>query len=355
MSVLSRFFVSSFFVFLMGGLIGAGCTTETDTLQSSAGPTSAPEESTTTAAASSPPPADNRIYALLAADDSVLWAGTDHGLFRRAPADSVWQFVTTGAAAARGRAHSMVKHLTEGPRGTLLSAHHSLYRSLDGGATWSSLKENVRHDNGGRSDVLLLAHTDSALFAGFANGGLLRSPNQGGLWSRVLGSEDRGARAFTEAPDGTLYAVLTDTYGSEPTVHRSEDGGTTWARLPDPPVPFRALTAARDGVLFGVGFGAGLEAVRSDDRGETWRPVGALERVVDFTRDAKGRVLGLGMDGMFVRGDDGWSRLSGPDTRVHAAVQVLDGQWYLSTDRGVMRAPTLEGDWSSVNRGLRGD
>jgi BNR-Asp box repeat len=93
-----------------------------------------------------------------------------------------------------------------------------------------------------------------------------------------------------DARDGALYAVLKHGhFGGK--LHRSDDGGKSWAELPAPAFPedaadkpslFQVWTletggAAESGTLWAGALPAGL--FRSEDRGESWRQVSSLWNV----------------------------------------------------------------------------
>lgn len=334
-------------VVLLALFLTFGCTSEDETQRASPTQAASPSSSPAASAPAVQKWPESTVHALHVPRNGRLWAGTDQGLFRW-DGETGWEHLTVKGNAFQTQKFNLVKHLTEGPEGTLFAAHHNLYRSLDGGDTWQSLDDRVDRPGGGHSDVSLLLSTDAAIFAGFLQGVLLRSTNRGGLWSRVLGADSTSARALTDAPDGTLYAGLSDRYGEDGTLHRSTDGGATWTRLPDPPIGFWSMVAAADGTLFGTGFeegGVGLRAYRSDDAGKTWRPVSALERVPALARDREGHSVGLGMTGVFLRMGDSWTALSVPDGRYRAFAEAPNGTRYLGTDEGILHA-TDGGRWT---------
>ena len=124
--------------------------------------------------------------------------------------------------------------LTDPQRQTLLAgqrAQPTLFRSTDGGATWSNISEGLPADLGDASFPLVL---DSATYllgthkgdkGPAASPGIWRTVDGGDTWSRVF---DRGvAGPPLVSVDGNLYWII-DVGGG---VISSADGGVTWTTL----------------------------------------------------------------------------------------------------------------------------
>jgi photosystem II stability/assembly factor-like uncharacterized protein len=92
------------------------------------------------------------------------------------------------------------------------SGSRALYRSTNGGRTWSKTPGSPG----------LLAWTRAALVLVDAQGAVLRRSPAAGKWERV-GDAGGAPSAFEGAEEGTLYVALHDG-----TVKRSADGGRTW-------------------------------------------------------------------------------------------------------------------------------
>lgn len=124
---------------------------------------------------------------------------------------------------------------------------HYIYRSTDGGATFSHIgtasggSSNIyrcqivaapptpSYPSGG--DVWLCDDGVSTITAG----GLWRSTDGGSTWGTKL-SDVRAVRqvTFGKAGSGSGYTVFINGYvGGVPGIHRSDDYGTTWVKLPD--------------------------------------------------------------------------------------------------------------------------
>lgn len=249
-----------------------------------------------------------RQLAVHAANPSVLFAATDDELFRSLNRGNKWQRV--GAAALKGR---IVDILTAGDRvyvsvagsgiffssnrgatwsrgigsppyterlasapGVLYSGSGAIgepggvYRSLDRGATWERVSAGIRALT--VSDVAVDPADSDILYASADRGGLLRSDDRGASWEIVTLGNGKGdplvgvSKVLFDSP--TLYALGAGA--------RSDDGGKTWRRFPDPPLPF-FLSLAIDPRQPGALWASGLGLAHSDDRGEHWTPVGGSE------------------------------------------------------------------------------
>lgn len=173
-----------------------------------------------------------------------------------------------------------------------------IYRSLDGGTTWTHMGlANTQHigrvvihpKDPSTVFVAALGH----LFGANAERGLYRTKDAGRTWQQVLAVNDvTGAVDVALDPDGrTLYVAMYQRMrrgfgfvggGPGSGLYRSLDGGDSWERLsaglpngdlgrigiaiaPSQPSTVYAVIESRQGGVF-----------RSDDRGATWRKVNAL-------------------------------------------------------------------------------
>ncbi|HVA18362.1 MAG TPA: hypothetical protein VMV59_11690, partial [Candidatus Dormibacteraeota bacterium] len=206
------------------------------------------------------------------------------------PQDSNVIYVGTGEPALRGD----------------ISDGDGMYKSVDGGATWTHIGLNdTRHI----AKILIDPHDPNIVFVaaiGHAYGpneerGVFRSTDAGKTWQKVLYKDDKtGAIDLTFAATNShvLYAALYQEVrtpwgfssgGPGSGIYKSVDGGTTWKQLEGHGLP--------DGVLGRIGIAVGadpqrvyalIEAkkgglYRSDDGGESWRFINGNH---DFTQRA---------------------------------------------------------------------
>ena len=147
-----------------------------------------------------------------------------------------------------------------------------LYRSLDGGATWTQRQQLIGPPIGGsRScEVAFDAVEPGIVYASYGgNSSIYRSEDRGEIFTGFP-SPFSGA-LLASAADGTLIAAV------DMTVYFSRDRGERWTPAAPPPVrcPIRALAADPvDANRWYVGSGQELfpcgEMARTDDGGVTW-------------------------------------------------------------------------------------
>jgi photosystem II stability/assembly factor-like uncharacterized protein len=165
---------------------------------------------------------------------------------------------------------------TDPARRTLLVGVHetaqAVYRSTDGGATWTNVGTNLPASAGSCTEALVLdAQTHLVgCWQWDGSGGIWRTTDGGQHWSRVEASTGVGGHALV-MPDGAIYWARRDTSG----LLKSTDQGRTWTAI-DGRGNFGALT----GMLAPIALPGGQIAVLgprgvvvSRDGGSTWRVV----------------------------------------------------------------------------------
>ena len=257
-----------------------------------------------TVAASGVPGQPNVFY--VAANDGGVWTSNDYG--------HVWKPIfddqDTGSIGALAVAPSDPKVIYvgsgEGLQRPDLSVGNGIYKSTDGGQSWThlGLREGqqisaiiVDPHNPNRLFVAVLGHP----YGPNAERGVYRSTDGGQTFQQVLGrDENTGAvdLAFDPANPQTVYAVLwaarqapweigESFKGPGSGLFRSTDGGTNWQPLtgglptfaeglgrigigiaPSDPQRMYALVDAKEGGLF-----------RSDDAGQSWQRINHESRI----------------------------------------------------------------------------
>jgi photosystem II stability/assembly factor-like uncharacterized protein len=190
-----------------------------------------------------------------------------------------------------------------------------VYRSADGGATWTRLGLEER------ATALVVDPSGGTVYAGAANGRVFRGDADGGggvVWSRVSAGLSTGigaVLALAVHPAGqVVYA------GADAGVFRSANRGGSWQRVSNGLTGPVQTLLLHPGVPRTVYAGTGLGLYRSTDQGRHWSPFGSgLDRT---------EVLSL-------------------------AIDTGGASPYVGTRRlGVLRA-AAGGVWRAANRGLR--
>ncbi len=252
---------------------------------------------------------DNRNILYVGSSSSGLFKSTNGGTTFE-PVFEDGGTLSIGAIAVRPDDPDVVFVGTgEGAVRNSISIGDGIYRSTDGGATWTHLGLT---DTERFSRIVIHPRNPRIVFAaamGHAWGpneerGLFRSSDGGDTWERVLYmNETTGASDVAIDPrnPGIVYAGMYDylrrpwhfrSGGPGSGLFRSTDGGTTWTRLTDPAL---ANGLPGTGVIGRVGVSVHAadpsrvyaliesqeegELWRSDDRGITWRMVSAERRL----------------------------------------------------------------------------
>ncbi len=162
----------------------------------------------------------------------------------------------------------------------MLYATHRVYRSVDGGANWTSLSADLT--GGGSASVRTLAQAPSdanAVYAATSDGRLLHSSNGGASFTLAasgLPGWPRTTREVFVSPTDPLTVYLAGAGFGQPQVRRSTDGGQTWVELdgdlPDVPVNTVAVDVRGKFPVLYAGADDGLYCSVFD--GTTWRRYG---------------------------------------------------------------------------------
>jgi len=165
------------------------------------------------------------------------------------------------------------------PRGLVAAGDTGVFRSRDGGDTWTKVVNGL-HD----LDVhdLALARTSPPRAYVATNGELFWSDDRGEKWTPI-GVKTRWplpyARGIAVKPDDprVLFAGCGETTtGETGGVLRSSDGGQTWRSLPLPARPNATMwglaTHPADAARI-VAFSLFGEVYVSEDAGESWRKI----------------------------------------------------------------------------------
>ena len=201
-------------------------------------------------------------HALLVSPNDArrLVLGTHAGLYESTDGGRTWRKGPLGGNDAMNLVRTRSERIWA-------AGHNVLFASDDGGRTWSE----VRPDGLPGLDLHGFAAdpTDGdTLYAAVAGEGLYRSVDGGRTFSQV--SEEIGGNVFglSVTPSGRVLAA-------DPSsgVHASDDGGRTWRAVLSEPAIGVAVSGARPRSVLATGRGIFL----SRDAGSSWRTVRVVE------------------------------------------------------------------------------
>ena len=216
-------------------------------------------------------------FVRVSTNGQLLFAGLqDGGLERSGDGGRTWNNVRVGVVGGPGVQMLDLRIAPSNPSIVWAAGLTGVYRSIDGGLTWT--EADTRSDGPGRAVGSVLAidprHPEAAFLAGYRNGGLYATHDAGLSWTEVLSFPVSGV-AVDPASGAIVYAV-SRTAG----VQRSTDHGSTWStgvHLPDytgigeeTAAPGRLLAVSGPGAgLYAAMDGGGVE--RSLNGGRSWQ------------------------------------------------------------------------------------
>ncbi len=267
------------------------------------------------------------------------------------PKKIVWEqagaYYTTVTGGPSG-----VDGITAIPGGPMLAtADQNIFRSEDGGKSWTPYSQERSFTFGGR---LLTTPNRSVLMSDNYNW-LHRSTDEGKSWTLT----DRADRPSLVScmfvdPEGAVYAVGYDNDGpitppDHAGIYRSTDNGLSWNRLKTDRARFNAAAIATSGtILLG---GHNINTIRSTDRGETWGQIFDVFSAATLLALPSGEFIYSGNRGTLRSADDGatWRGLS----LMSFYELVGSGKTiYGFNEEGVFRSVDKGTNWESINTGL---
>ncbi len=242
------------------------------------------------------------------AEEGVVWAGTEpSALFRSTDNGETFEMVRPlwdhphreewGAGFGGQAIHSILPHPSDPARVTVAMSTGGVYRTTDGGASWSPANAGIRADFmpedeqypefGQCVHKIARSATESDVLYAQNHGGVYRSDDAGDHWTSIADGlpNDFGFPVVTHPRvDGTIWLFpLGASDGRFPVdgdcrVYRSRDRGQTWEELgkglPDGSFwsgVMRDALCADDADPVGVYFGSRDGTVyASADEGDSW-------------------------------------------------------------------------------------
>jgi photosystem II stability/assembly factor-like uncharacterized protein len=297
-----------------------------------------------------------RTLAAAPSSPSTVYAGLDSGgVFRSGDGGATWSFAGAGLNLQNDEVRSLA---VDARRPDLLWAATSqgIYRSANGGASWSRV-------HAGGATALAQDPASGTLYAGTEGGPMLRSLDGGVSWPALAGSPQHVTTlAIDPSHPQTLYA------GTGSGLLKSTNGGAKWVPLTrglpaSPAVTALAIAPRSPQTLYLATASVipGQIVFRSDDGGARWTSVdGGM--LPGYTYDLavqpgkRETVWAVSTGRLFRSLDRGrtWdatdSGLPGDDS----ATTILPGASTLlaGTGSGVFRSANQGASWSSSNRGI---
>lgn len=218
-----------------------------------------------------------RALAIDPASPATLYAATPRGLYKSTDAAASWTSISAGLPGLVPRliridpaAPSTVYISADGTGGDYgLADENSLFKSTDGGTTWSKIYAAKCGWNCDTSVTALAIdlRSPSTLYAAVWAVGMVRSEDGGASWSNVPTPEYFSAIEVDPAVAGTVTA---GTFSGK--IFRSADAGEHWTLLTDDALRFSVNVIAiptSDTATVYVGGSTGI--FQSSDGAQTWR------------------------------------------------------------------------------------
>lgn len=234
---------------------------------------------------------------------------------------------------------------------TVAGANGSVYRSNDGGMTWS-IQSPPRLANVTFSAVAMPITTHTHLAGDF--GTLLRSRDSGATWLSAMQSTpyNMNSAVFTSASTG--WAV-----GSNGLVMKTADGGITWTARTLGPYTLRGISALNFATSAWV-VGDGGRIWRTTDAGNTWveqdRGIANRPQLNDIFFDSANKGTIVGNNGTILTTSNSgqqWSKRDAATTQPFYSVWYPTGQrgWVVGGGGQIRTTTTGGSNWNSQASG----
>lgn len=303
-----------------------------------------------------------RALAFKRANSKIVAAGTESGVFLSQDNGVTWSRISP---IENSQLCPIVSLAFDAKDSDTLYAGtpHLPWKTSDAGLSWHSIPEGMLDD----SDVFSLQvdrNRPQRVFAS-ACSGIYRSLDGGATWTRMTGAKDASYRTYVIVQDPQYENVWFA--GTTDGMVRSLDGGTTWERL----TPFTTRSIAFDlgrlGRIFIATDQAGI--LRSQDNGKTWQPINhgfCNRRLFSLwtTEQAVYTAAGDGPTGGRVfrlsKGSRGWDKVAPPPRTAAVPRHVTPSSWPsgfidVVSSRGRLLAATSAGLKASDDLGVSWD
>ena len=200
-------------------------------------------------------------------NSNTLYATSANSIWRSPDAGSTWTLLYSFASSIR----VVCVAVDPSNSNTLYAGTDSqgVFKSLDGGLTWTAINNGIPPDSSGATDVynIWIEPQPPSVILGASANGIVRSADGGATWTVVLKTDViNNTLAFDPLNAGTVYVA-------EPTgpIVKSTDGGLTFTALPSMPGGETVTALIADPLHAGVLYASVASNIfQSLDGGVTW-------------------------------------------------------------------------------------
>ena len=213
-------------------------------------------------------------------------SGPADGIYRSSDGGASWSRVYTPPASENG--FGKVSAIVSTDAAVIAAVHEqggcvldfciaaigSVLRSTDRGETWQTGSPNFRArvfvaDPRDGSTIYAGAETSGSVFTGYGGGGVYRSSDGGATWWLALRGSLIDSLAIDPFDSRTVYAS-----NNLNGVYKTTDGGATWENVSEQPIRRLAIDPTNRAILYAAGDGGHF--LQSGDGGRSWFRPGGL-------------------------------------------------------------------------------
>lgn len=255
-------------------------------------------------------------------------------------------------------------HLTINSSGHIfVGTANGVYRSMDGGTTWTQINNGLKYDSYGKLNIFALAINPTGHIFAAIHDELYRSTDDGNNWTKIRS----GLTAMAMAVNSSGHIFVGDQG-----MLRSTDEGVTWTKINngfDSNVVNSIVMNSNGDVFVGAYDGV----YRSTDNGDHWKHIldfGGGNNAGNLAINSSGNIfVGMNSNARMDQGTEGvyrstnngdrWTRIiknGGPQ------IPNFDGAWsividskgiiFLGTRSGVYRSNNSGISWTKISKGL---
>jgi len=258
------------------------------------------------------------VRALLRGAEGTLWAGTDHGLYRRDPGAT--RFVPVALPTSEGDTPIVRRLARDGSGRIWIGTHvHGVFVVEPGASAARPLRSLLAAKEGTGTETVtgFAASDEGEMWIGFSGEGILRVDTRQWQATRVR-HEEHGGGSLADDDVGALY---------------HDARGLVWAAT-DTAVSFHATRSRGIATWFAGGQSQAIShpnvaSLLTQPDGRAWLGLG--DGGIDIVDPEQGNVTKL-------RPDPSAPRSALPNGRVLTMVPAPDGDVYVGTQRGLYRA-----------------